>query len=603
MPINFDQLKSSLKQLEKRIPKDKIEAAGASAVTKLKAATGSSLGNIVGELKGGFQSLSQSADIQALQEAAAEFAAEVQPIAEEFAVEAEAIFSEIEPELRAAGQSIQQALESITTDVRRASTQLQEAARPAAEQLQAIAEKIIESPTIARITETVPGLAAKLVQDISSEKTGLGKLIGDDVDNGFLEAGVGAGSPTAISALLRNVGATLEETKGAMEAVLTPEVRQELEDIGASIEKEFVTDESGALAQLTSEFENVSKEVEKSLSGPEATGAFGKLQGIIESQTGDIKNILKNGLGSGLSTDGLKSAIGKITEGDTEGVVKDLTLVTPGKTAAEIKTTVESIDTSVTTSAPKPQLPIVLPETKVLKGTSGGWEGLARLSATDINIYNDIALVNNFFTYVTTKEESEVDLANIEREVTELIIDHTATYSDQDLDAVGINSLIFSRNQQLMPYHYIIRKNGTMQRGRPKEELTTSLFGNGHDKLSLTIAFVGGLKGPRPSSGVESYETKLEKASWEGITPKQLQSLKFFLGGFYAAYPGGQVITRGDITSPNSVTGDIPLGINKPDFLPFILLNWFGKSNLPIDLTQGPKTTAELVQISSRGTR
>jgi len=136
-----------------------------------------------------------------------------------------------------------------------------------------------------------------------------------------------------------------------------------------------------------------------------------------------------------------------------------------------------------------------------------------------------------------------------------------------------------------MGYHYLIRRDGRIQRGRPINRTGAHAKANGHNNKSIGISLVGGYT---CLSGTAGYE-KLVGA--ESINAAQMKALELFLGAFYIVYPGGQAFGHSD-TDPR---GKIDPGFSVPQYVK----NKFNKTNITGGTTQ-PLTVAEIA--SARGT-
>lgn len=146
---------------------------------------------------------------------------------------------------------------------------------------------------------------------------------------------------------------------------------------------------------------------------------------------------------------------------------------------------------------------------------------------------------DHVFSYVSTHEELEIDLKSIQREITEVVVHWTEHYNNQDVGSEEIQDLL-SRAGDSLPYHYLIRKDGSLQRGRPNELLGGAL-NNNHELYAIQIAFVGGINAP---VGTKDYKKFLSEQS---LTPDQIATFQQFCSTAYLAYPGIQILGHNDI--------------------------------------------------------
>ena len=146
---------------------------------------------------------------------------------------------------------------------------------------------------------------------------------------------------------------------------------------------------------------------------------------------------------------------------------------------------------------------------------------------------------DDVFTYVSSVEELDTEFAKINRNVTEVIVHAFDTYTNKNIGAIEINNIHNELGHDGIGYHYVIRRDGRLQRGRPVNRKGEHAPVNGHDDFSIGIVMVGGLDSPSGSDNV--------RRSAGAFTRAQYTTLEQFLGGFYRKYPGGQVFGHSDV--------------------------------------------------------
>ena len=146
------------------------------------------------------------------------------------------------------------------------------------------------------------------------------------------------------------------------------------------------------------------------------------------------------------------------------------------------------------------------------------------------------------FEPVSTEEELELELSNVKRDITEAVIDWTGTFSDINITAKDIHEDIHRTTG--IQYHYIIQRDGTLQRGRPISIATEKSFISNHSSFSVLVGFVGGYNAMRGTENPDFY------LSSKSLTSAQLLSFDQFCRSFYRAIPGGQILGR------NAIEGD-----------------------------------------------
>lgn len=169
------------------------------------------------------------------------------------------------------------------------------------------------------------------------------------------------------------------------------------------------------------------------------------------------------------------------------------------------------------------------------------------------------------FTYVTSEEELEAEFRATNREITEVVAHWTATFLNQDIGAEEVHSWHTQRGFSGCGYHYIIRKDGRIQRGRPLERAGAHAKDNGHNNYSIGLTFVAGYN---CMSGDPDRDQKVGVGS---INEQQFAAFDSFMRAFYKVWPGGQAF--GHVDTDNK--GKTDPGFDVEDYV----FNKFGKRN------------------------
>jgi len=145
------------------------------------------------------------------------------------------------------------------------------------------------------------------------------------------------------------------------------------------------------------------------------------------------------------------------------------------------------------------------------------------------------------FTYVDSKEELGAEFRKIQRVITQLIVHASDTYTNQN---IGSEELHISHNQSGvdgLQYHYVIRRDGRLQRGRPLDTVCESSKLRGHNIQSIDVCIVGGLN---CSTGCENPD---QYRSSQSFTREQMTTFESLCEAFYRRYHGGQVFGHNEI--------------------------------------------------------
>jgi len=189
------------------------------------------------------------------------------------------------------------------------------------------------------------------------------------------------------------------------------------------------------------------------------------------------------------------------------------------------------------------------------------------------------------FGVIPTEQQLEAEFRSATREITEVVIHWSGTFLDQDIGAKEIHGWHERVGYDGIGYHYVIRKDGTIERGRPIQKDGAHAKVNGHNIRSIGLCLVGGytvpselaLQNPSTQTGVESY------------TGPQQANLFVFLRAFYRVWPGGQVFGHSQ-TDPNKIDPGFPVAT--------YIKNNFKKENLNPG-TEQPLTSTQIAELRS----
>ena len=185
------------------------------------------------------------------------------------------------------------------------------------------------------------------------------------------------------------------------------------------------------------------------------------------------------------------------------------------------------------------------------------------------------------FEPVSTEEELELELSNVKRDITEAVIDWTGTFSDINITAKDIHEDIHRTTG--IQYHYIIQRDGTLQRGRPISIATEKSFISNHSSFSVLVGFVGGYNAMRGTENPDFY------LSYKSLTSAQLLSFDQFCRSFYRAIPGGQILGR------NAIEGDGHLAPGF-DVIKYVKDKFDRRSIFTDPTTESSFSTAEIIE-------
>ena len=145
------------------------------------------------------------------------------------------------------------------------------------------------------------------------------------------------------------------------------------------------------------------------------------------------------------------------------------------------------------------------------------------------------------FTYVSSVEELNSEMMSISRPLSEVIVHGSETQSNKNIGSIEINNIHKKLGHDGIVYHYVIRRDGRLQRGRPADR--ESEHTNSHNKFSLAVCLVGGIN--LPTGDVNPLDNRSESA----FTREQFTTLEIFLETFFMKVPGGLVFGHNELES------------------------------------------------------
>ena len=173
---------------------------------------------------------------------------------------------------------------------------------------------------------------------------------------------------------------------------------------------------------------------------------------------------------------------------------------------------------------------------------------------------NEISATGKF---VSSVEELEYDMGSAQRDISEIIVHWSETFSNANLTGAELTTLT---GKGTNAYHYIIKRDGSIERGIPIKSA-----GNhtpGHNSYSIGVCLIGGVAAATEDQGLN------ERKSASNITRSQYNTLYQIMRVFYTQYPGGQALGHSEVDGNE----DDP-GFEVRDYV----YNLFNKSSLFVD--------------------
>ena len=140
------------------------------------------------------------------------------------------------------------------------------------------------------------------------------------------------------------------------------------------------------------------------------------------------------------------------------------------------------------------------------------------------------------FPYVNSKEELQLEIRKTTRDVSEIVVHATESYTNANIGSEEIHIRHIEAGHDGIQYHYVIRRDGTLQRGMPTDTPSTASAILGHDKNCIDVVLVGGVNVPSEA------DYPLLNLSASSFTQAQMKTLEAICESFYLKVSGGQVM-------------------------------------------------------------
>lgn len=127
--------------------------------------------------------------------------------------------------------------------------------------------------------------------------------------------------------------------------------------------------------------------------------------------------------------------------------------------------------------------------------------------------------------------------------ITHIVVHYTASFSDTDVTAADVTRWHRQRGFWTIGYHYFIRLDGTLERGRREDQIGAHVGGQNTGKIG--VCWAGGLV--RGKDG--GHDTR---------TPAQTATLIRVIRDLKTRYPNAKVVGHRDLAATECPGFDVP---------------------------------------------
>lgn len=122
-----------------------------------------------------------------------------------------------------------------------------------------------------------------------------------------------------------------------------------------------------------------------------------------------------------------------------------------------------------------------------------------------------------------------------------LVVHCSATQANQNIDAKTIDAWHKAKGWSGIGYHYVIKRDGTLEQGRPVNQVGAHV--EGYNWCSIGICLVGG--------------ANAQGKGENNFAPEQFQALRRLLGSLQLQYPRVTVLGHRDLSPDKNKDGII----------------------------------------------
>lgn len=126
-----------------------------------------------------------------------------------------------------------------------------------------------------------------------------------------------------------------------------------------------------------------------------------------------------------------------------------------------------------------------------------------------------------------------------------LIVHCAATSANLDIGAKEIDRWHRERGFFSIGYHYVIRRNGTVEDGRPLDQPGAHV--RQYNSISLGVCLVGGVDGV--DKNADGRITADEWVPQANFTPEQIYMLRIVLDEWKVKWPNAEIVGHRDLDS------------------------------------------------------
>jgi hypothetical protein len=408
---------------------------------------------------------------------------------------------------------------------------------------------LVDQINTAAAASSLEGLSSGFTENINNLK----KELDSKINSSTLTQDV-MGAVSAVE----NLGNDIANQAAVAAGSLIGAIDQTVNQVTQSISDGFESVLGGVQSSLNNLLDNVI---------PEVDFGTGFLQNLFEDLTGDVTSIFQNALGAttGLNSNIVSSIVKDVLNGGdinlgiaTKKLIEQDESVSPR--IREISKTIDNAESpeefetrlvqrATALNVPADEITNFKERSRVIEtALSQVTTTVSGKIVSEVGEFYtedvDLAeLVKRYiggnvrsFSYISSKEELALEFVRMKRSVSELIVHASETHTNANIGAEELQLRHNEAGHIGIQYHIVIRRNGTVQRAVPLDNVVDASNINRHKFNCIDVCLIGGINVPTED------ENPLLNLSASSFTQAQMKSLEAIMEVFYQKIPGGQIL-------------------------------------------------------------
>ena len=380
--------------------------------------------------------------------------------------------------------------------------------------------------TAAQLTGELPGIGEKLAVPLdTTNKSTASAITGTEVKESFTGIVFAAATAAALGSAVKKMGDGIEASE--VGSIIESAVGKVDINLKANLPKDLVSQLE--LPNIDLNLSSVTSKLDEAAGGV-FKGIKENLPTITDLPVLDTLHKLNNS--TSIVTASFNFPAGLTGDLNPKNIAKNVLASMANNNLNEAENYIKSVIPGI----PELDLSLTIGGLNLSLGSVGAVleDPISALGIEQTNTVNGVANVSKKYSVVNSLEEIKAEIQNSQRDIKYTIWHWSETHENEIVTAENIAK----NNGGVIDYHYIIRKNGSIQRGEIIGNPTASVGDAEYDENSISVLVVGG------------YMSDLDEAGdfkINSVNSIQQKSLAGLIGVIYEILPGNKMYSHAEI--------------------------------------------------------